>query len=185
MKKSLLWIAVSTWTLLSALAPAAEELVLNGTGIRTKPILGAMYELSLYLPKEMKGAHPNAIIEDAKPMELSLLIKSSMITRDRFVEATSEGFAKAAESGYASNQTQLFLDQFSKTDFRKGDTIVMRYENDALVTLYRKAETKDSKPVETKLGRIAGPDLKKALFAIWLGNSPVQEALKKSLLGAP
>ena len=185
MKKSLPWIAVSAWMLLSTLTLAAENLVLNGTGIRTKPILGSMYELSLFVPQEMKGAHPAAIIEDAKPMELSLLIKSSLITRARFVEATTEGFAKAAESGYASNQTQLFLDQFSKTEFRKGDTIVMRYENDGLVTLYRKAETNDSKPAEIKLGRIAGPDLKKALFAIWLGKNPVQESLKKSLLGAP
>ncbi len=185
MKKSLLWIAAATWAVLATTAPAAEDLILNGSGTRTKLILGAMYELSLYVPKEMKGAHPTAIIEDAKPMELSLLIKSSMITRDRFVEATSEGFAKAAESGYSSNQTQLFLDQFSKTEFRKGDTIVMRYENDGLVTLYRKAESNDSKSVETKLGRIPGPDLKKALFAIWLGKNPVQESLKKSLLGTP
>ncbi len=185
MKKSLLWMIVATWAVLTTLAPAAPDLVLNGTGIRTKLILGAMYELSLYVPKEMKGAHPTAIIEDAKPMELSLLIKSSMITRDRFVEATSEGFAKAAESGYSSNQTQLFLDQFSKTEFRKGDTIVMRYENDGLITLYRTAENDVSKTVETKLGRIPGPDLKKALFAIWLGKTPVQESLKKSLLGTP
>ena len=185
MKKSLLWITAATLIILATVASATDDLILNGTGIRTKPILGAMYELSLYVPKEMKGAHPTAIIEDAKPMELSLLIKSSMITRDRFVEATSEGFAKAAESGYASDQTQLFLNQFSETEFRKGDILVMRYENDGLVTLYRKAEGKGATPVETKLGRIPDPNLKKALFAIWLGKNPVQESLKNSLLGTP
>ena len=164
-------------------AGAAQDLVLNGSGLRTKPLLGAMYELSLFLPREMKGAHPKAIIEYAQPMELSLLVKSSLISRARFVEATSEGFAKAAQSGYASDQTQLFLDQFAQTEFHKGDTVVMRQENGALVTLYRPAATAGSEAAETRLGRIPGLELKQALFAIWLGDSPVQESLKKALLG--
>ena len=37
---------------------------------------------------------------------------------------------------------------------------------------------------EIKLGAIPGLDLKKALFAIWLGDSPVQESLKNALLHA-
>ena len=162
---------------------AADQLVLNGAGMRTKPILGAMYELALYVPAEMKGAHPKAIVEDARPMELVLTVRSSMITRPRFVEATSEGFAKAAKAGYPSPDVPRFLAQFDSVEFRKGDVVSMRFENGGLVTLFRKAESKDSKASETQLGRIPGIDLKRSLFAIWLGDVPAQESLKKELLG--
>ena len=40
-------------------------------------------------------------------------------------------------------------------------------------------------PLAKQIPAILGLDLKKALFAIWLGDSPVQESLKKALLGAP
>lgn len=171
--------------LLACSAAVAEDLVLNGTGMRTKPLLGAMYDLSLHLPAQMQGAHPKAIIEDARPMELVLTLRSSLINRARFVEATSGGFAKAAESGYASDQTDAFLDQFAGIEFRKGDTISMRYENGGLVTTYRKTATKKSPAAETRLGRIPGLELKQALFAIWLGEAPVQKSLKQGLLGQP
>lgn len=167
----------------AAASSAADKLVLNGSGLRTKPILGAMYELSLYVPAEMKGAHPKAIVEDARPMELLLTVRSSMISRPRFVEATSDGFAKAAKSGYPSPDVPRFLAQFDGVEFRKGDSISMRFENGGLVTVFRKPESKDSKASESQLGRIPGIDLKRALFAIWLGDVPVQESLKKNLLG--
>jgi hypothetical protein len=169
---------------LAAIATAAEGLVLNGTGLRTKMILGTMYELSLYVPDSLKGAEAEAILEADQPMEFILDIKSSLITRARFVEATTEGFAKAAEAGYASDKTQAFLDQFVKTEFKKGNTVVMRYGPDVLTTLYRTPAAGEAPATETQLGSIPGLDLKKSLFAIWLGDSPVQESLKKALLGS-
>ena len=171
----------SAWLLaFAAAAPASESLVLNGSGIRTKPILGAMYELSLSVPESLKGAAATALIEADQPMEFALAIRSRLISRERFVETTTEGFAKAAKSGYASDQTQAFLDQFSATEFKKGDTVVMRYADGRLATLYRKADG-----AETALGAIPGLGLKKALFAIWLGDVPAQESLKQGLLGQP
>lgn len=162
-------------------AAAADELVLNGSGLRTKFLLGTMYELSLYVPAELKGAAAAAILESDQSMELRLAIKSGLITRERFVETTTGGFAKAAESGYASDQTSAFLAQFDKAEFKKGDVVTMRYGPAGLTTLFRKAADGS----ETTLGTIAGLDLKKALFAIWLGKTPAQESLKNQLLGAP
>jgi hypothetical protein len=164
---------------LSTAAAASESLVFNGSGIRTRMILGTLYELSLFVPESQKGSAAKAILEADLPMELVLEIKSGLITRVRFVEATTAGFAKAAEAGYASEKTQTFLDQFANTEFKKGDVIVMRYGSDGLSTLYRKTDGS-----ETKLSTIPGLDLKKALFAIWLGDSPVQASLKQGLLGA-
>lgn len=169
---------------LATLAAATESLVLNGSGLRTKMILGAMYDLSLYVPETLKGAEAKTLLEADQPMEFVLEIKSSLITRERFVEATTEGFATAAKAGYASDQTQAFLDQFATTEFKKGNTVVMRYGPAGLVTSYRTPAAGEAPATETQLGAIPGLDLKKALFAIWLGTPPVQESLKKGLLGA-
>ena len=163
----------------------ADDLVLNGSGLRTKMILGTMYELSLHVPAEIKGSDAKAILEADQSMEFVLEIKSSLITRARFVEATTEGFAKAAEAGYASDKTQTFLDQFADTEFKKGDLIAMRYGSGKLSTEYRKPASENAPATETMLGTISSLELKKALFAIWLGKVPVQESLKKSLLGSP
>ncbi len=160
-------------------ATAADNLVLNGSGLRTKLILGTMYELSLFVPEALKGADAKTIIESEQPMEFTLLIKSGLITRERFVETTTGGFAKAAKSGYGSDKTQAFLDQFARIEFKKGDTVVMRHGPEGLSTLYRK----QADGSETALGTISGLGLKKALFAIWLGDTPAQESLKTSLLG--
>ena len=184
MKMRMLAPALALFLAGATLAMAADALVLNGSGLRTKMILGAMYDLALYVPEAMKGAAGQAILESDEPMELVLDIKSSLITRARFVEATTEGFAKAAEAGYVSDKTQAFLDQFAKTEFKKGNTVVMRYGPDGLATLYRQPADGEIKATETLLGTIPDLGLKKALFAIWLGNSPVQESLKKNLLGA-
>ena len=161
-------------------AAASESLVVRGSGLRTKPILGAMYELTLAVPDSLKTADAQTIIEADRPMEFALEIQSRLITRERFVETTTGGFEKAAQSGYATTRKQAFLVQFAATEFKKGDVVLMRYADGALATTYRKADGG-----ETLLGSIPGLDLKKALFAIWLGDVPAQESLKKSLLAAP
>ena len=161
-------------------ASAAESLVRRGSGLRTKPILGAMYELTLAVPESLKTADAKALIEADQPMEFVLVVQSRLITRARFVEATTEGFEKASRSGYVSDRTQAFLDQFAAVEFKKGDAVVMRYADGALATLYRKAAG-----AETTLGSSPDLGLKKALFAIWLGDVPAQESLKQGLLGAP
>ena len=185
MNKKLLFPCLAALLIGATAVTAADALVLNGSGIRTKLIIGTMYELSLYVPAALKGAEGQAILESDQTMALVLNIKSSLITRARFVEATSEGFAKAAAAGYASEKTQLFLDQFANTEFSKGDTVVMHYGPNGLSTRYLEPATGESEATVVNLGTIPDLGLKKALFAIWLGSSPVQPSLKKSLLGSP
>jgi hypothetical protein len=165
---------------------AAEPLVRNGSGVRTKPILGVMYDLELRVPQSLQGADAKTLIEADQPMEFVLTIKSGLINRKRYVEATTEGFAQAAKSGYVSEQKSAFLSQFDDTEFRKGDVIVMRYGADGFASIYRKQiPAKDAAPAfeDTALATLPGLDLKQAVFAIWLGDHPVQESLRKGLLG--
>ena len=139
-----------------------------------------MYELTLSVPESLKAADAKTIIEADQPMEFVLEIQSRLITRARFVEVTTEGFEKAARSGYAAPKKQAFLSQFSAVEFKKGDFVLMRYVDGALATIYRTADG-----AETPLGTLPGLELKKALFAIWLGDVPAQESLKQSLLATP
>ena len=178
MKKAIL--ALVLLLAAAAAASASESLVRRGSGIRTKPILGAIYALTLSVPESLNAADARTIIEADQPMEFLLEIQSRLITRTRFVEVTTEGFEKAARSGYSAPQKQAFLAQFSAIEFKKGDFVVMRYADGALATIYRKADG-----AETALGSIPGLDLKKALYAIWLGDVPAQESLKQALLAAP
>lgn len=184
--KSRILLAILVSLLLSPAVHAKSKLVENGTGVRTKMILGTMYELTLNVPESLKDAEASELIESAEPMELVLTVKSKLINRARFVEATSGGFAKAAESGYESKETEAFLKQFDDVVFHRGDVIRMCAGPEGLTTSYQtteKAKDGSSTLKNEKLGVIKDPALKKALFAIWLGNAPVQESLKKSLLG--
>jgi hypothetical protein len=155
-----------------------KDMVKNGSGVRTKSIFGTLYYLTLSLPASLQGKDGKVIIDANEPMLMVLTIDSRLITRERFVEATTEGFGKSAAAGYVSASKQKFLDQFAKVKFAKGDVISMTYTPAGLTT---QIKYKESGKLET-LGSIAGLDLKKALFAIWLGPTPIQESLKKSLL---
>ena len=170
-----------------AVTAGAADLASNGSGLRTKPILGAMYELELLVPPALKGADAKTLIEADQPMQLVLTLKSGLINRKRFVETTSGGFAKAAQSGYECAKTPDFLAQFDDTVFRKGDSVLMAYGPDGLTTTYRKQTGKEDPAAyeDQALATFSSLALKKALFAIWLGDVPAQESLKKSLLATP
>lgn len=155
-----------------------KEMVKNGSGVRTKAILGSLYFLTLSVPKALVGKDAKTIIEANQPMSMILTIDSRLVTRERFVETVGEGFKKAASSGYTSPKTKAFMDQFGKIKFTKGDVVYLSYTPAGLSTQFKFKATGKTE----NLGTIAGLDLKKALYAIWLGPNPVQESLKNALL---
>ena len=170
------------------ISSAMDDTVLKGRGVRTKPLLGAMYDLELHVPESLLGADADTLIDADQPMAFVLTIQSRLINRKRFVEATSEGFDQAARSGHATSHQQAFLDQFNHAEFRRDDQVIMRYQDGILTSIYRKPNptAKDSPAFnDTPLGALPGLDLKQALFAIWLGEFPVQDSLKADLLKSP
>ncbi len=163
-----------------ALNVGGKDLVKLGTGARTKSILGSVYFASLYVPQELKDADGKAIVDADQPMSVIMQIDSKLLSRDKFVDATKEGFAVSAKAGYATDKRDAFLKLFDGVEFKKGDVIYFTYVPKAglTVTFTEKATGKSK-----SLGTIAGVDIKKALYAIWIGPSPVQESLKKGMLG--
>lgn len=150
-----------------------EPLILNGQGTRTKFFLN-LYEAGLYLKEKSRDAA--AIVAAEKPMAIRLHITSSMITSEKMEKATLEGFVKS--TGGDTEPIRDEIDSFVaifREEIKEGDIYDMVYRPGADVTVILK--NNDQAAV------ISGPSFKKALFGIWLSSDPVQESLKKGLLG--
>jgi hypothetical protein len=152
----------------------SRELVLNGAGLRKKFVFN-VYVIGLYLPEKKNDAA--AVLQLAGP-------KRAAIHMLRNVKA--EDFTEALLDGLRENH--------SEADFRK-------LEPKAKELAEIMAEVKEAKKgmaialdwtgSETRLlvdgkqaGKpIAGEDFYRGLLRVWLGEHPVQDDLKKALLG--
>ncbi len=151
---------------------AGEDLILNGSGQRTKAFF-KLYTAGLYL--RAKSSAADAIVKADEPMAMRLLITSSMITSEKMESAIREGFAKSARDNAGALQTRI--DQFVgafKPEIAEGDVYDIVYSPGKGTSV-----SKNGKVTAT----IDGLDFKQALFGIWLGEQPVQQDLKAKLLG--
>jgi len=153
-----------------------KELVRNGGGTRTKYFMDVYYA-TLYVPQELKGAGDTQILEANQPMSIQLSIKSSKVTKDKFVSSIKEAFAQSAKAGYATGDSQAYLDAFNNVTINVGDTVSNNFDGKATTVIYT------SKGQNTTLVTIKGIQFKKAFFGIFISSKPIQDSLKKSLLG--
>ncbi|HOP30315.1 MAG TPA: chalcone isomerase family protein [Spirochaetota bacterium] len=149
-----------------------KEVVANGSGSRTKFGMH-LYNASLFVPQEMKGASESDIINKDEPMSIYISITSGMISKEKFVDAVSDGFDSAAKSGYSANK-QDYLNLYNNVTISKGDSFNNYYIPGKGLTVTHNNKT---------LGVIPGVQMKKAFFAIFIGSKPVQASLKKGMLG--
>jgi Chalcone isomerase-like len=147
-----------------------KTLKLNGIGLRKKVVF-KVYVAGLYLESPSKD--PAAVLssDQIKSMRLSILrsLKGSQIT-----EAIVEGFEKNSKAQMGALKARL--DKFNAMfpDVTEGDQIEMTYVPGKGTVVTAKG---------TEKGAIEGKDFADALFSVWLGPNPVQEDLKKALLG--
>jgi hypothetical protein len=149
-----------------------KEMVANGSGARTKFGMH-LYNASLFVPQEMKGASESDIINKDEPMSIYISITSGMISKEKFVDAVSEGFDNAAKSGFAADKN-AYLNLYNSVTIQKGDSFNNYYIPGQGLTV-----THNNKA----LGTIKGVQIKKAFFAIFIGPKPAQNSLKKGMLG--
>ncbi len=149
------------------------SLVLNGGGIRKKAFF-KVYVAGLYLPEKNKNAQQ--IINTDKPYAIRLQITSSVVSSSNMSESISEGFNKSTKGNTAPIQKKIdaFMAFFSKEEIKEGHLFDIWYLPGEGVKTYKNGKF---------LGTIEGEDFKKALIGIWLSDSPVDENLKKGLLG--
>jgi len=147
-----------------------KTLRLNGIGLRKK-VMFKVYVAGLYLENSSRDAAAVVSSEQIKQMRLHVLrsLKASQVT-----EAIEEGFEKNSKQqmGNLKDRLKKFDAMFS--DVKDGDQILMTYGPG-------KGTSVSIKGVEK--GTVEGKDFADALYNVWLGQNPVQEDLKKALLG--
>jgi chalcone isomerase-like protein len=148
-----------------------KSLKLNGAGLRKKVVF-KVYVAGLYL--ETPSKDPAAVLssDQIKSMRLWILrsLKGSQIT-----EAIVEGFEKNSKAQMGALKARLEKFNAMFPDVTEGDQIEMTYVPGKGTVVTAKG---------TEKGVIEGKDFADALFSVWLGATPVQEDLKKALLGS-
>jgi len=156
----------------STLKAGKTTLLLNGAGFRTKFWM-KIYVGALYLSE--KSSDQNAIINADKPMAIKMHMISGLITSAKMIKAVDEGFEKSTGGNVASiaKEKEALLALF-KEEIKVGDVYDLVYIPGEGVKASKNGQSK---------GTIKGLAFKKALFGIWLCDSPADKYLKKSMLG--
>ena len=154
------------------LAANGSNLVLNGAGVRDKLFMD-LYVAGLYL--KTPGLTADQVVNADQPMALRLHIVSGLIDSEKMTSATKEGFELATSGNTAPIQKEIakFINVFSE-EIKEGDVFDLVYTPGQGVTTTKNGVSK---------GTVQGTEFKKAMFGIWLSDSPVHDGLKAELLG--
>lgn len=150
-----------------------KTLQLNGAGSRSKMWV-EVYIQALYLNPLSQNA--KEIINDNLEMSIRIEITSALVSSGKLTRAINAGFEKSAGASFESFKPRMeLLKGFLADDITKGDVFELTYSpTDSSLWIIKNKELK---------GKVPGFDFKKVFFGIWLGDKPVDEDLKNSLLG--
>ncbi len=153
---------------------AGQELVLNGAGLRTRLFL-KVYVAALYVPQKTNTFQ--GVVGQNQPRRITLALQRD-VAADQLLEAV--------RAALAENNSQANLD-------------AIKPQLDRFVTIFKSGgEAKAGHMIEidytpangTRIsvdgavrGTVDSEAFNKALMSAWLGDRPVQESLKKALLG--
>ncbi|PIF31527.1 chalcone isomerase-like protein [Flavobacterium sp. 9] len=150
-----------------------KTMQLNGAGGRSKMWL-EVYVQALYLSQLSQD--PKFIIDSDTEMAIRIEITSAMVSSNKLTKAMNAGFEKSAGSNFEELRPRI-------EDFKTLLSDVIK-EKDVFILWYNPLDqTVSVIKNDVSKGKIPGFDFKKALFGIWLSDKPVDETLKKHLLG--
>jgi hypothetical protein len=154
---------------------ANSDLALNGAGVRTR-LFFQVYAIGLYLPQ--KGSTPAAILAQPGPKRVAIHMLRD-VGADTFTAALADGI-RANHSEVDAKALEPRIQELSAImaeikEAKKGMAIALDWLP-ASGTVMLVNGTPRGKA-------ISGEDFYRALLRIWLGEQPVQEDLKKALLG--
>lgn len=150
-----------------------SDLVLNGAGLRSRFFV-KVYVGALHVTQ--KSESPVAIVDAATPRRMTLRLLRD-IDADTLYGALRDGLKdNNSEAELAAIKPQA--DQFAEImrrvgNARDGDSIALDFNGEGV------AVSLNGEP----RGKVAGAPFAKALLLVWLGDKPVDAALKKALLG--
>lgn len=157
------------------LAPGGPELVLNGAGIRTR-VFFKVYVGALYLPE--KKATANDVLALAGPKRVAMAMLRDL-TAQQLSEALGDGIRNnstaAEQEALKARVEELLAIMNALGEAKKGDAITLDFLPESGTRVVVNGQPR---------GRpIAGEDFYRALLRIWLGDKPVDDDLKKGMLG--
>jgi len=183
-------IAILVLSLLSFAALAAEvegvkiddktrvadaDVTLNGAGLRKRAFF-KVYAMGLYVPQ--KSSNAAQLMDQPGPKRITIRMLRD-VSADAFNEALGDGIrANHSEAEVKALEPRLkalgaVIHEIKEA--KKGMAIDLDWTGaDTQVAVNGKPAGKP----------IAGADFYKALLKIWLGDKPVQDDLKKALLGS-
>ncbi len=154
----------------SSMSVEGKTLQLNGMGLRKK-LFFKVYVAGLYLENRSKDASSAIASDQIKSMRLHML---RSLSGSELSDAISEAFWRNVKSPRNVFEARLKKLASMFPSVVAGDIITLTYVPGKGTIVTAKGEQK---------GTIEGKDFADALFAVWLGDDPVQADLKKALLG--
>lgn len=152
-----------------------QTLVLNGAGVRKKFVV-KVYAAGLYAAK--KSTEAASFFNDTGPRRVSLGMLRD-VDADSFISSFIDGLKdNLSEAQFAALRPRIdAMSAILKSigEAKKGDLINFDYTAEG--------GTRISLNGQPKGNAIAGGDFYSAVLRIWLGEKPVDAALKKALLG--
>ena len=150
------------------------ELALNGAGLRKRLFL-QVYAMGLYLPKKTANAADAIGAEGPKRAAIHMLRDVGAATfNEALAEGIRENHTEAEVKALEPRLKALGAIIAEVQEAKKGMAITLDWTGAATQVGI------DGKPAGKP---IEGADFYRALLRIWLGEKPVQEDLKKALLG--
>lgn len=147
-----------------------KSLSLVGIGLRVK-IFFKVYVAGLYLETPQKDAAAVIAADEVKRVQMVMLRD---LEKKQIADAIREGFTKNAGPQLPALKERLDKLIAQVPSLKKGETLLITYVPGKGTVL---AGTAGEKAV------VPGKDFAEALFSVWLGASPVDEDLKKGMLG--
>ena len=150
------------------------ELVLNGAGLR-KRVVFQVYAMGLYLPKKTSSAAEAIGGEGPKRVAIHMLrdVGAAQFT-DALADGIRENHTETEAKAHEPRVKALAAIMAEVKEAKKGMVIVLDMAGGAVQMSI------DGKPAGKP---IDGAEFSRALLRIWLGDKPVQDDLKKALLG--
>ena len=154
---------------------ASAELTLNGAGLRKRAFF-QVYAIGLYLPE--KKSVVTEVMAATGPKRVAIHMLRD-VDADQFAGALADGVKDNHNEADAKvlepRVKQLAATMMEMKEAKKGMRITLDWLPAAGTQV-----TVDGKPAGAP---IPGEDFYRALLRIWLGDKPVQDDLKKALLG--
>jgi hypothetical protein len=153
----------------------SRELVLNGAGLRKRFFLN-VYVIALYLPEKKGDAA--GVLQLAGPKRAAIHMLRD-VGAEQFTESLVDGLrANHSEADFRKLEPRVkeLADIMAQVqEAKKGMTLALDWTGSETRLLV------NGKPAGKP---IAGEEFYRALLRIWLGDHPVQDDLKRALLGA-